>query len=103
MTVMKRGMPPGGVNPVPSKPFSQAFAVRMDEHGSQPQQPMSPAVGFVKQGLRSICIKDGLFECLCKESARRLWASHYPHLRLLLADRAEKHISVALTRKAAAM
>lgn len=47
---MKRGMPPGGVNPLPTKLSNQAFAVQMEEHGSQAEQMSFPTASSAMQG-----------------------------------------------------
>lgn len=50
MSVMKRGMPPGGVNPLPAKLSSQAFATAMGEHGSQAEPATSRAASTAMPG-----------------------------------------------------
>ena len=50
MTVMKRGMPPGGVNPLATKLSNQDFAVTMEEHGSQAEQMSFPTASSAMQG-----------------------------------------------------
>ena len=55
---MKRGMPPGGVNSLPTKLSSQAFATAMGEHGSQAEPAPSRAATTAMQGnVLQVCNK----------------------------------------------
>ena len=51
MSVMKRGIPPGGVNPLPTKLSTQAFATPLEEHDRQADASASRPASLAVQGV----------------------------------------------------